>query len=107
MNILVAEPEMRISLENIKEHLFFKDIDWNQLKNKKIDPPFIPELEDNFSLEYFKNDNKLEMYHNPLFEFDQKAGIQTKMTRSGSNDRKFSGFGAFPNTKITKMLENF
>ena len=31
-------------LQDIKNHIFFKDIDWNLLSNKKIKPPFIPRL---------------------------------------------------------------
>ena len=54
--ILVVEPEMRISLSDIKEHMFFNDINWKDLKAKRIDPPFLPELVDEFSWEYFKND---------------------------------------------------
>mmetsp|Transcript_11724 Transcript_11724/g.10357 ORF Transcript_11724/g.10357 Transcript_11724/m.10357 type:complete len:259 (+) Transcript_11724:174-950(+) len=107
LNILVVEPEMRYGLEEIKQHMFFVDTDWEMLKDKKIDPPFTPELDDKFSLEYFKNDNKMEMYHNPLFEFDKKAGIEPKVEVMGGKDRKFSGFGAFPNNRIQKMLENF
>jgi serine/threonine protein kinase len=29
----------------IKEHEFFKDIDWDKLYQRKVTPPFIPEVE--------------------------------------------------------------
>ncbi|CAI2382949.1 unnamed protein product [Moneuplotes crassus] len=73
--ILVCEPEMRITIPDMKEHIFFKNIDWESLEEKKVSPPLVPDLEDEFSLEYFKDDKKMEMYNNPLYEFDQKAGI--------------------------------
>mmetsp|Transcript_39306 Transcript_39306/g.38863 ORF Transcript_39306/g.38863 Transcript_39306/m.38863 type:complete len:82 (-) Transcript_39306:19-264(-) len=66
---------MRITIPDMKDHIFFKNIDWESLEEKKVSPPFVPDLEDEFSLEYFKDDKKMEMYNNPLYEFDQKAGI--------------------------------
>lgn len=105
--MLVIEPEMRISLSDIKEHSFFSDIDWSLVASKKEDPPFIPELEEPFSLEYFKTDNKIEMFHNPLFEFDQKAGLNPKPGVPSSPERKFKGLGSFQIQKINKLLEDF
>mmetsp|Transcript_10363 Transcript_10363/g.9154 ORF Transcript_10363/g.9154 Transcript_10363/m.9154 type:complete len:95 (+) Transcript_10363:360-644(+) len=32
--------------ESIKEHPFFSDIDWEKLKDKNIDTPFVPPVED-------------------------------------------------------------
>lgn len=104
--ILVAEPEMRISLNDIKEHMFFKDIDWNLAERKKLDPPFVPELESNFSLENFKSDEKLEMYYNPLYKFEKQTGMATMLTNS-SMDQKFKGLGNFKLKEINKMLEDF
>ena len=102
--MLVVESEMRISISDIKTHSFFKDIDWDQAERRKLDPPFIPELDDIYSLEYFKEDNKIEMYHNPLYKFDVKAGIASNKVE----ERKFNAFGASnQNSKILKMLEDF
>jgi len=48
-DLFVKDPEKRLGsgengLQEIKSHMFFKDIDWNLLINKKIKPPFIPRL---------------------------------------------------------------
>lgn len=41
--------------EEIKEHEFFKDIDWNLLAKKKMEPPFIPKLDGPTDLRFFDN----------------------------------------------------
>lgn len=105
--MLVVEPEMRISLSDAKEHQFFKDIDWDLITKKKEDPPFVPQLDDDFSLEYFKNDDKMEMYHNPLYKFDKHAGISTKLTHNSSVERKFNALGNYQVQKVNQMLEDF
>lgn len=48
-DLFVKDPEKRLGsgdngLIDLKNHVFFKDIDWNLLINKKIKPPFIPRL---------------------------------------------------------------
>lgn len=47
--LFVKDPDQRLGsgvngLNELKSHIFFKDIDWNLLINKKIKPPFIPRL---------------------------------------------------------------
>ena len=39
--LLNKKPDKRITIEKVKQHEFFKDIDWEKLKNKEIDPPVI------------------------------------------------------------------
>ena len=108
--MLVIEPEMRISIDEIKSHSFMSNIDWDLVKGKKLDPPFIPDLETIYSLEHFKNDNKMEMYDNPLFEFFPNQNTEspdTKITILGSPERKFNKLGQYHNQKIDKMLADF
>jgi len=43
-------PEQRIGagpygINEIKNHRFFSDIDWESLASKKIKPPFVPKIE--------------------------------------------------------------
>ena len=56
--LLVFEPKKRLGYgkdgtENIKNHPFFEEINWDDIWNKKIVPPFKPELEDELDLKYF------------------------------------------------------
>ena len=67
-------------------------------------PPFIPELDDKFSLQYFKKDNKIQMYNNPFFEFDMKKGAPMNAT---VYERKFNPLGNFQIKKINKIFEDF
>jgi len=45
--------------EEVKEHVWFKGIDWDKLYNKKITSPFIPPIaEDNFDAKYTNSEWK-------------------------------------------------
>ena len=52
---LISDPETRLGTngaDEIKNHPFFKGIDWNHIKETLI-PPFIPELKNNYDTKYF------------------------------------------------------
>ena len=52
---LINDPESRLGAngaDEIKNHPFFKGIDWNHIKETLI-PPFIPELKNNYDTKYF------------------------------------------------------
>ena len=56
--LLVPNPKKRLGYGNdgakkIKEHPYFKDIDWDDAWNQKLTPPFIPELDGETDLRYF------------------------------------------------------
>lgn len=51
--MLDKDPEKRISIQEIKEHEFCKDIDWENLMDKKLDPPINVNIHhSNFEKEY-------------------------------------------------------
>ena len=57
-NLLIFEPKSRLGYgtngaENIKNHKFFKGINWNDVWDKKLEPPFVPKLKDEQDLKYF------------------------------------------------------
>ena len=59
--LFVKDPEQRLGsgvngLKDLQDHIFFKDIDWNLLYNKKIKPPFIPRLVSNDDTRYIDTD---------------------------------------------------
>jgi len=41
-NILVVDPNMRLEIADIKQHKFFRGIQWDLIAARKIKPPFIP-----------------------------------------------------------------
>ena len=51
----------------IKTHPFFKDVDWNRLEKKEIDPPFLPRIEKTNEL------NNFAKVKNFLFNFLEKT----------------------------------
>jgi len=41
--ILVVEPNLRLSIEDIKSHKFFSEIDWKKAAKKQLEPvPYKP-----------------------------------------------------------------
>jgi hypothetical protein len=42
--LLIDDPNQRLAISQLKEHSFFRGLDWQRLKNRQIDPPFRPEL---------------------------------------------------------------
>jgi len=93
--LLIVEPKNRLGygkggVEKIKNHPFFEEIDWNDIWNKKIIPPFIPELEDELDLRYFDSQFTTE----PLESF-------TKNPRSREVSYEYNNF-----TYCTESVKN-
>jgi len=57
--LLEYNPKKRIGYEKIISHPFFKDIDWDKVKNKKITPLFIPKVDNNL-FKYFNTEDDLK-----------------------------------------------
>ena len=47
--------------EEIKRHPFFKDVDWNNIRNSKA--PFIPELKNEYDTKYFEQFEEVEPFY--------------------------------------------
>jgi protein-serine/threonine kinase len=60
-SIFVEDPDFRLGsglsgTDEIKNHVFFKELDWDLLLNKKIKPPFIPRIQSNEDTKYIDNE---------------------------------------------------
>ena len=56
--LLRANPKKRLGYgekdaQKIKEHPYFKDVDWDKYWNREIEPPFLPEIEGEMDVKYF------------------------------------------------------
>ncbi|KAK3268360.1 hypothetical protein CYMTET_23130 [Cymbomonas tetramitiformis] len=54
--LLQPNPKKRLGrggMNEIKNHSFFIDIDWEEMQRRKIEPPFVPEIKDGFDLSNF------------------------------------------------------
>ena len=73
-NLLDKEPSIRYSnLKNIKNHQFFKNLDWDSLITKKIAPPYLPTHGENYTSQYLENISK------PFVQFiEEKKNIWIK-----------------------------
>ena len=96
---LVVEPSERLGWgpdgsENIKKHHFFKGINWNDAKMKKIKPPFIPKLNSDIDLKYFDT----------MFTEESLKGLNRKNSnrdRSREPSNEYNGF-----TYVTNSVSN-
>ncbi|KYQ89788.1 putative protein serine/threonine kinase [Tieghemostelium lacteum] len=67
--LLNRDPSKRLGsgesdVEEIKQHPFFKSVNWNKMANKEIEPPFKPHLNGPLDLSYF--DPNCTLHSQPL-----------------------------------------
>ena len=51
--LLQLNPNKRLSDDTIKKHVYFKDVNWDMVYNKKIKPPFVPIINNEFDISNF------------------------------------------------------
>ena len=59
--IYIIQPANRIGGESgnaqiIKDHIFFRDIDWEKISRKEVTPPFIPDVKGPGDFKYASHD---------------------------------------------------
>jgi serine/threonine protein kinase len=58
INLLIFDPKSRLGSgvdggEKIKNHNFFKGVNWKDVWDRKLEPPFVPNLKSDQDLKYF------------------------------------------------------
>ena len=57
--LLEMDPNKRLGnaengWEDVKNHPYFEDVDWEKAKEKKLTPPFFPKIENEEDIKYFE-----------------------------------------------------
>ena len=67
--ILQVDPNMRPEIADIKLHKFFRGVQWDLVKDKKVKPPFVPAFND-YSLSH-----QTMSYDDTAAVYSQKTGL--------------------------------
>ena len=104
--LLVVDPQKRLGQgpngsEEIKNHAFFKGVNWNDALKKKIKPPFIPKLKNDTDLRYFDT-----MFTDEPINGPQRKNTNRDRDREPSNDYNGFTYMAGSVSKELKTLAN-
>jgi len=87
-NILVYEPEQRLEMEEIQSHLFFKNVDWEQVKSLTMPSPSLTK----------DKSNKIDT---------QKYIGYKSVKNDGSSRAKANFLGDFTLIKVNQEFKDF
>ncbi len=89
MNKMISDPNKRLGKngsEEIKSHPFFKDVDWDNIRNT-MKPPFIPEIENDYDTKYFETFEEEEPFYPPKKPIKRRKDMEwLGFTYKGNND---------------------
>lgn len=71
--ILVEDPEQRLTISQIKQHPFFKGTDWKKLLSRTVKPPYLPDKSMMNPDRY--NDIENRPYMSAYFDNDDESKI--------------------------------
>ena len=83
--LLEYNSKKRINYEQIINHPFFKDIDWEKIENKEIVPPFLPVITDDNIFKYFNTVDELNEEFNAHLKND-KMTFKSEKIMMNDND---------------------
>ena len=90
--LLIIDPSKRIGngvnkSDDIRNHPYFSDIDWNKAMKKELEPPFVPKLEDETDIKYFEKSLK----ESPVFSDNSGLVISNEENENDEEDN-YEGF---------------
>ena len=80
--LLTDDPQLRPSIAEIKQHAFFKGLDWIGLKKRQIDPPHKPDYYDDHYGNFNDFNENSEEYNDQEGAFYGSIGEQPSLSRS-------------------------
>ena len=98
--LLEFNPKKRIGYQQIITHPFFKDIDWDKLEKKEIEPPFVPEFDNNNLFKYFNTEGEL---NDEINSHEKKNKMLYRSENEGINSNNLLDIDNFSEKNIMNI----
>lgn len=99
--LLTKNPTQRLGSngsEEIKTHAWFSDLNWKEISEKKVIPPFKPKVQDKYDLEYFDEEITMEEAGNSLVPEQYHDLVR-------GHQQEFQNFSYYPsNDLLSKQI---
>eukprot|EP01155_Anaeramoeba_flamelloides_P052450 Anaeramoba_flamelloidesc42753_g4_i5.p1 GENE.c42753_g4_i5~~c42753_g4_i5.p1 ORF type:complete len:243 (-),score=81.31 c42753_g4_i5:27-674(-) len=95
-SLLTRNPEKRLGIkgvEEIKQHSFFSDLDWQKIYNKEYKPEFIPTIEDITDVGNFDEEFTEEKVEDSLVQVSVIGKVDQKVFEGFTYIGKIEGIG--------------
>ena len=98
--LLIPNPKKRLGygpdgVKKIKEHPYFEGVNWEDAWNRKLQPPFVPNLEGETDLKYFD-----KMFTNEKIEGSKVSEVPSSIANS-----EYKGFTFVTNSVSNELIE--
>ena len=98
--LLIPNPKKRLGygpdgVKKIKDHPYFEGINWEDAWNRKLQPPFVPNLEGETDLKYFD-----KMFTNEKIEGSKVSEVPSSIANS-----EYKGFTFVTNSVSNELIE--
>jgi serine/threonine protein kinase len=96
--LLIRDPRQRLGCTSeggraVRNHPFFKGIDFNALFKKQVEPPFKPDVQDDFDVKYFD------------MEFTTQPAVITPPQETLSRNNSHDGYDGFSYRRASSFKE--
>ena len=108
-SLLVFNPQQRLGyggngINNIKNHAFFKGVDWDRALKKEYRPPFVPKLSNNLDLRYFDSTFTKEVID--INQIKNDNNNQNKNIEDNLADENYQNFSYIENEMNENLIKN-